>query len=197
MRLQPSRTLGVARICIALLMLLGALVCTATPITYVVNRTVGVGSITGTIQTDGTIGTLSTGNITDWNLILNDGTHTFNLTGLLSGNNSAVVITGTDVTASITQLLFSFDANVSALLFQQGLFSGTHYYCANSAWSACFPNQESVVPQSIFDAGAIHVPQQGVQVIGTASTSRPVPEPATLLLISVGLVGLGFSRRKP
>ena len=39
-------------------MLLGAGVCAASPITYNVSQTIGGGSVTGTVQTDGTIGTI-------------------------------------------------------------------------------------------------------------------------------------------
>jgi hypothetical protein len=53
---------------------------------------VGAGGVTGFIETDGTAGTLSDGNILDWNLLLNNGTTTFSLLGPLSGNNSQVDI---------------------------------------------------------------------------------------------------------
>jgi hypothetical protein len=61
-----------------------AAICSATPsqaspINYYVNLAVGTGSATGFIQTDGTIGTLATGNITNYDLTLTDGAHTFSL----------------------------------------------------------------------------------------------------------------------
>ena len=43
-------------------------------ITYAVDETVGAGSATGFITTDGTIGILDTADILNWNLTLNDGT---------------------------------------------------------------------------------------------------------------------------
>ena len=51
---------------IALFMMIGA----AQAITYNVNRTIGAGTVTGFVETDGTIGILATGNITDWVLTL-------------------------------------------------------------------------------------------------------------------------------
>ncbi len=42
----------------AMLVGVGANSASATPITYNVNQTIGGGSVTGTIQTDGTIGTI-------------------------------------------------------------------------------------------------------------------------------------------
>jgi hypothetical protein len=55
---------------------------------YNVGQTVGSGTVTGSITTDGTIGVLSSNNILDWNLVVNDGTNTVNLFGPLSGSNS-------------------------------------------------------------------------------------------------------------
>ena len=42
-------------------------------ITYTINDTVGAGTVTGTITTDGFLGTLATSDIIDWNLVLTNG----------------------------------------------------------------------------------------------------------------------------
>jgi hypothetical protein len=79
--------------------------------TYAVHETVGVGSATGFITTNGTIGTLDIADILDWNLTLNDGTHPpVDLEGPASGNNSLALLVGSDLTATPTQLLFAFGA---------------------------------------------------------------------------------------
>lgn len=91
------------------LMLGAAGLCRAAAITYYVNLTVGVGGVTGYIVTDGTIGNNPT--IADWNLLLNNGTNTFDLLGPLSGPNSppdTLGYNGTGLSASATQLLFNF-----------------------------------------------------------------------------------------
>src|SRR5215467_4511957 len=80
----------------------------ATPITYNVNRQIGAGSVTGFIETDGITGVLTAGDFLDWNLLLFDGTSTFNLLGPLSGNNSAVFVQGADTEAFGSYLLFNF-----------------------------------------------------------------------------------------
>ena len=70
-------------------------------ITYAVDETVGAGSATGFITTNGTIGTLDTADILDWNLTLNDGTNPpVDLEGPASGNNSLVFLIGSDLTAT-------------------------------------------------------------------------------------------------
>lgn len=175
-------------------MLLGVVVCNASPITYNINRTIGVGSVTGFIETDGTLGGLTSANLVDWSLVLNDGTNTFNLYGPLSGNNSVVYTLGSDVSASTTQLLSNFSGTDNGLLlFQQGLFMGNHYYCAATQLGDCLGPGETVAP--IGFAGHQFVIQSGNVVIGTAGS--PVPESGTLIMFGSGVVGLaGILRRR-
>ena len=61
---------------------------------YALNNAIGSGGVTGTIETNGTIGTLISTNILDWNLVIDDGSNTFNLLGPLSGNNSLLFMSG-------------------------------------------------------------------------------------------------------
>ena len=56
-----------AAVCALLLMLMGS---AAANITYCANDLVGVGTVTGMITTDGTIGTLGASNILSFNLNL-------------------------------------------------------------------------------------------------------------------------------
>ena len=160
-------------ILVAMLFLVG--VSTASPITYSVNRTIAAGSVTGTIQTDGTIGVLSAANVIDWNLTLNDGTSTFVLTGPASGNNSHVFITGSDVTATAAGLSFNFSGVDSGyFLFQVSFGSGLHYYCDATSTGVCSAG-ERVVPQGL--PGQLATPS-GTVVIGAgvpASGAAAVP----------------------
>src|SRR5260370_24568371 len=99
-------------IALALSAILAPTALRASDITYTVNQTVGAGSVTGFITTDGTIGTLGTADIVNWDLTLNDGTNpVFVLLGPTSGNNSGEEIAGADLTASATQLLYNFNAS--------------------------------------------------------------------------------------
>jgi hypothetical protein len=77
-------------------------------IIYDVNLTVGPGSATGFIQTDGTIGTLTPSNITGWDLLFNDGLNTQELQSSVLFNNFLVTVLGTSLTATDSGLFFDF-----------------------------------------------------------------------------------------
>ena len=191
LKLTTKRT-GLRLIFGLITMLLGLSVCGAGPITYSVNQTIGLGNVTGSIQTDGTTGVLGAGNIIGWNLELNGVGASLNLTNL----NSVVFVSGADVTATTGDLFFNFSgADQGLLLFQVSLFSGTQYYCDSAAVGACFQGK-TVAPQSIFDPSAQHVPAEGNQIIGIAGSTGSVPEPATLALLGLGLAGLAATRRR-
>lgn len=85
----------------------GPTVSRASDITYTVNQTVGAGSVTGFIETDGTIGILGTGNILNWDLVVNDGSVTYDILGPLSGDNTDVAIGGPATTATATEIFLT------------------------------------------------------------------------------------------
>ena len=167
-------------------------VASATPTTYVVNRAIGAGSVTGFIETDGSMGVLSAPNFVDWNLVLFDGTSTYNVTGPLSGNNSDIFIQGADTAAFGTDLMFNFSGvDDGIFLFQQGLFSGNHYYCDASQPGPCFAG-ETVVPISVSTGYQNDPDLRGIVVIGEDAA---VPEPGTCVLRLTGL-GVAVRRRR-
>lgn len=164
----------------------------AATVVYDVNRTIGAGSVIGSITTDGTFGVIHTTNISDWNLLLDDGAgNTFNLLGPLSGGNSVSFIAGTSFTATATDLSFDFSNTTwDAVLFQNpSVGSGQNFWClmgTNTSTPLSF-----ACPTS---AETLKVPQDGdhLSVIqsGNVSVASSVPEPSTVLLLIPGLVGL-------
>jgi hypothetical protein len=148
---------------------------------YNVNGSIGTGGVTGFIQTDGTIGTLSDANITDWNLVLTtDGFDSLTLLGPLSGNNSQEGIFGAGLSATATSLLFDFSLPSYVLIQKPVIGSGTDFLCLNGCGAS--------VAIGIGDARTSETGLTENLEIGTAA----VPLPAALPLFATGLGGMGL-----
>jgi PEP-CTERM motif len=166
------------------MLLLGAGVARA-DITYRVDQT-GIGfdngSVTGTIETDGTTGTLAGVNVLDWDLLVNDGVGTmYTLTGGVGGN-STVAISGNALTATATEFLFNFDLPGDSVDISNGPSEGWELLGGTPPPMA---TGFEVIQPTAFDGGASPrgLPPQP-EVIGT------VPEPSTYgpMLIGIGLL---------
>ncbi len=175
----------------------------ASTIDYHVNLTVGTGTVTGDIFTDGATGPLSAADITDWVLTVKDGVDApFTLTGPSHGNNSTVGAFNLGDTptpplsASASQLTWVFQQPVSPLPAQGFGFNGSptgQVQFFNSTGGGCCGS-----PQLLLTGPTTVVSQVffGPAIIGT--TAAPVPEPATLTLTALGLAGLarGYGRKR-
>jgi len=156
---------------------------------YEVNQTIGLGSVVGTITTDGATGTINPSNFVAWDLVLTG----VGATTTITNNDPGAVAwgQGVDITADATNVSFNFSGDDGGfLVFQDGMGSGNKYWCVNSTNGAC-NNSESVVPQSFMDPSAQFAALTGNQVI--ASAAGAVPEPATWALMLVGFAGLGYA----
>jgi len=180
----------------------------ALAITYNVNQTIGLSTVTGYIQTDGTIGALSHSNLTDWTLTVNfnSGATVSTLLGPLSGNNSDVLIP--------FALVNSFSATDSQLLFDFGnsFFSRVVFFNTDVLFPLTvvrFLSSEGAtiggVPHGLAQTeymaacctdlfiNGVFIP--GTQVIGDATT--PLPAALPLFAGGVSVLGLlGWRRKK-
>jgi hypothetical protein len=128
----------------------------ATDITYNVNLAVGLGSVTGFIQTNGAINqTLNSSDIISYSLLVNDGTQSFDIVsgpgqcisaaaGQCPTNSSNFLLNGSDLSATATQLLFNFHDSSSTSspggnewLFSWGEFSAGNHGTFSGAF-LCF-----------------------------------------------------------
>jgi hypothetical protein len=143
-----------------------------------------VGTVTGTITTDGTIGTLlSSSNILDWDLSLDDGTTAWGLLGPPT-TNSTFRVGGSDFSATATQLLFNYSGTDHGfIVFEQT--ADLAFWCASP--EAC---EIGTPGESLFTGNADqYTSLTGTQVIASVAGSS-VPEPPALGLLSLGLVAM-------
>jgi hypothetical protein len=158
-------------------LVLGGGVANAKTITYSVDDTIGQGSVIGTITTDGTLGALSTSNVTAWNLTLNGVGQ--NATFTLTANNSHFLVQGSAFTATAGDLLFNYRSS-GFFVVQTQLYSGYHYWCNSGAGGPCYQGA-SVVPQYVFDGSAQHIAAsgEGKLAIGSGVNYYPGYSPTT------------------
>jgi hypothetical protein len=172
------------------------------PITYDVNLTIGSGSATGTITTDGNFGTLSSSDVTAFSLTISDGTNSL---GPYNATNGYVAFVGTaDLLATPTTLSFNFSdpSTADVILFRINGFpnSGTGEICfTGAADCAGGENVELIcVIGSNCNNGTLPVAtasESGTQVIATASFTS-VPEPSTFGLLCASAAVLFFRRNR-
>jgi hypothetical protein len=193
---MTCRSIGLLSAALALILSPTGLL--AGEITYDLNAPLIAGSTaTGTITTDGDIGTIGVTDIVDWNITLTDGAGTFDLTGPLSGNNSGILSQGSDLTATSSNLSFNFSADDGGrLIFENpSIGSGGPALCYAST-DDCTPaiavginittqNGEGDVNNTI---------ESGTEVIASAGSSTP--EPGSFGLLGIGMVGVLRMMRK-
>jgi hypothetical protein len=160
-----------------------------------------VGTVVGSIVTDGVIGTLHTSDILSFNLVLQDGFGvTLDLTGPTAGPPiEGVEVLGSDLTATATGLSFNYSATDGGLfLIQENDFgNGSTYYCDGASGQAtCIAGDEADVPASSISGNPQFAPRTGNVMIGTvAASGSPAPEPSSVILLST-MLGLAFVARK-
>jgi hypothetical protein len=141
----------------------------------------GTGTITYTIETDGTLGALSGSDILGGSVTGNEGSTTFSATFGLSD----VTYYG-GLSASSTQLFFDF-AGTGGF----ALFDGDHLICFTSASGSCYGSPAGSLGLSFSDEIGIFAPARTDLIATTA-----VPLPATASLALAGFVLLMAARRK-
>ena len=167
-------------------------------IIYDVDRTIGTGTVTGYITTNGnTEGFLTQDEIEGWSLTLTPETGvTGTITSTSNPLNSNVFIDGSAVTATTTELSYDFTpADTTTFM----LFSGLNlFWCLET--TGC--NDDAADLSEHIGSG--DVAAQSVDYSGFTgenrlvfATATVVPVPAAVWLFGSGLIGLaGFARRK-
>lgn len=154
----------------------------ALAITYQVDRTIGtLGSVTGIIETDGTLGGLFTANIVDWDLNLTIDTTTENYTP-----STGLTVFTTLINVTSTEMTWERGGNSSAVVgfcAPINCSSGTRWLIFGNGIEQLFVTGEPT-QDNFFPIGPDEV----------IATTVPVPAAAWLFGSALGL--LGWMRRK-
>lgn len=162
--------------------------------TYTFDRSVGDANVTGFLETDGTIGTLASGNFVAWSVTISGPNYSVPLPTMSNGN-SGVAVLGGSLSATATDILFDFtQAGVNAFFVNRGgspnvlwcfitdgRCGGTGDSNGESAWERVTASQLEYTPHS------------GSEIVASVAA---VPLPAALPLLLASLGGLGFAGRR-
>ena len=110
---QSRKVFVLLKCLVALILVTGISTTSVATVIYNVDRVVAPGRITGTIETNGATGVLTSADIIDWSLTVDadgDPATLGQLLGPFSGNNSSFNVTGSALTATPTALFFDFSS---------------------------------------------------------------------------------------
>ena len=164
-------------------------------IIYDVDRTIGDGTVQGTITTNGTLGNgVSASIMQGWSLTLTVPdlvNPSIIFTATIDPGNSNLIFGSSVINASETALSFDFDlAGNDYMLFSGG--TTELFWCMETSAGGC-NGPDSSEHIGVNGVASYSVPHTGEVVFATTV----VPVPAAVWLFGSGLIGLaGFARRK-
>jgi hypothetical protein len=171
-----------------LLSMIAPLAANAMSIIYDVDRTIGDGSVMGTITTDGMQGDLQAANIEAFDLVLDDGVEIFTIS-----LGEAVIDSG--LSADAAGLNVNWDV-ADFRLFYEIVVGGENWVweirdsIESVTHSIPFSGPGGVIRHREAEGG-----NNGTEQIAMARGTS-LPEPGTLGLALIGLAGLVFSRKR-
>lgn len=166
-------------------------------IDYSLNHAVGAGSVTGTITTDGTLGVLSAGNLVDWDIVIFDGSSSFNLLGPQSGSNSALYFAGSSLSSTLTDLLWDYsNPNYAGLLIQNPHIGSSQNWFALEGPSNGIGGYASSMNLRVGFGPNQVAYHNGVKSVGTANGANVPDGGSTATLLGAVMAGMACLVRR-
>jgi hypothetical protein len=179
-----------SRVWVFPLFFLAAAAADASPIFYNVNLTIGAGTVTGFIETDGTIGALTVSNFVNWSLRITDGVDT---PDTLTGANSSVTVLGTAQSATSSAILFNFSTPPNSYFFFERNSGPADFVCFGPGGAGGYQGTCAGGIAGNVEALNLNVTNLSTGAL-TGSQVIASPEPATGILLGTGLLAFVFRR---
>lgn len=167
----------------------------AMPLMYNINLAVGPGSVTGTLETDGTTGFLSASNILSWSVTLFDGVDSATFANSDLGADFSA--NPTLLFADLNALTLDFTTIAGGNLAFVGNIEGFAFFAAGSGNAPGGSMRIQHDDEFGFPLHIAGVSNIGAETFTFGEVQGPVvPEPTTLALFGLGLAGTGIARRR-